>query len=221
MTRAAKLVIFDCDGVLVDSEPISTAVLAAALSAAGLPTSPAQALREYKGMLLSEIVAGAERRFRTPLPPGFGDAFERDRERAFRASLAAVPGAAAAVRSVKSAGLAVCVASQGRLEKTELTLRLTGLRDLFGEHALFSAYAVKRGKPHPDLFLHAADVMGAKPDECIVVEDTVIGVSAAIAAGMHVFAYAADSDTALLLQAGAQTMQSLAELPALIDDLVS
>jgi len=212
-----KLVIFDCDGVLVDSEPISTAVLAAALSAAGLPTSPAEALREYKGMLLSDITERAERRLGASLPAGFGDAFERDRERAFRTSLTAVPGAGAAVRSVKAAGLTVCVASQGKLEKTELTLRLTGLRDLFGEHALFSAYTVKRGKPHPDLFLHAAGAMRTKPEECVVVEDTVIGVNAAIVAGMQVLAYAADSDTALLREAGAPTMQSLAELPALIE----
>jgi HAD superfamily hydrolase (TIGR01509 family) len=208
------LVIFDCDGVLVDSEPISNTVLAASLTSAGVPTTPAEAIREYKGMLLADVRARAEQRLGGPLPDGLLEDFEREREVAFRSSLQAVPGARTAVEAVRDAGVRVCVASQGKLEKTELTLALAGLRDLFADEALFSAYQVARGKPHPDLFLHAAAVMGAAPEHCAVVEDTVLGVTAAVAAGMRVIGYAADGDPATLRAAGARPVGSLTEVPA-------
>jgi len=210
------LVIFDCDGVLVDSEPISNAVLAASLTTAGLPTSADEAVQEYKGMLLSDIRARAEQLLGRPLPDGLLDDFEREREQAFRTSLQAVPGAREAVEAVQAAGVGVCVASQGKLQKTELTLTLAGLRDLFADEALFSAYQVPRGKPHPDLFWHAAAAMGAAPERCVVVEDTVIGVSAADAAGMRVIGYAAAEDPAALRAAGAAPVRSLAEVPAVL-----
>ncbi len=216
MATDLALVIFDCDGVLVDSEPISNAVLAASLTRAGLPTSADEAIREYKGMLLADVRARAERLLGRPLPDGLLDGFERDREQAFRESLQAVPGAREAVQAVQAAGVGVCVASQGKLEKTEQTLTLAGLRDLFADDALFSAYQVPRGKPHPDLFCHAAAAMGAVPEHCAVVEDTVIGVTAAVAAGMRVIGYAAAEDPAALRAAGAQPVGSLAEVPAVL-----
>jgi HAD superfamily hydrolase (TIGR01509 family) len=216
VTADLALVIFDCDGVLVDSELISNAVLADALTAAGLPTSADEALGEYKGMLLADVRVRAERLLGRALPDGVLEDFERDREQAFRSSLQAVPGAREAVQAVRAAGVDVCVASQGRLEKTELTLTLVGLRDLFADAAVFSAYEVPRGKPHPDLFRHAAAMMGALPAGCAVVEDTVIGVTAAVAAGMRVIGYAAAEDPAALRAAGAQPVGSLAELPAVL-----
>jgi len=214
--RPPELVIFDCDGVLVDSEPISAAVLARALSSAGLLTSASQALDDYKGLLLSEAVARAEERLGAALAPGFAAAFERDRTRELKRSLRPIAEAAVTVEALRAAGVSVCVASQGKLEKTELTLTLTGLRPLFGSDALFSAYSVARGKPHPDLFLHAARVMGVSPGRSVVVEDTTIGVQAAVAAGMRAFGYAADGDAQALRAAGAETIGSLAELPARI-----
>src|SRR6185312_5249534 len=101
-----------------------------------------------------------------------------DRAEVFRRDLRPVAGAAEAVQRVSAAGVAVCVASQGKLSKTQLTLGLTGLRGLFEERALFSAQSVAHGKPAPDLFLHAADAMGATPSRCVVVEDTPSGVTA-------------------------------------------
>jgi len=216
MPRVPELVIFDSDGVLVDSEGISNAVLAHALSAVGLPTSADEALRDYKGLILHDVVARAQARLGAPLPDGFAEAFESDRLLEFRRRLMPIAGAAATVRSLRAAGVKVCVASQGKLEKTALTLHLTGLEDLFPEGTRFSAYTVPRGKPHPDLFLHAAAAMHASPDRCIVVEDTTIGVSAARAAGMRVYGYAADSDEAALRAAGAEIIHSLTDLPALI-----
>ena len=216
MAADLALVIFDCDGVLVNSEPTSNAVLAASLTTAGLPTSADEAVREYKGMLLSDVRTRAERLLGRPLPDGLLDEYERDREEAFRTSLQAVPGARDAVQAVQAAGVGVCVASQGKLEKTELTLTLAGLRDLFADGALFSAYQVPRGKPHPDLFWHAAATMGAAPECCAVVEDTVIGIRAAVAAGMRVIGYAAAEDPAALEAAGAQPVRSLAEVPVVL-----
>ena len=216
MSSARRLVIFDCDGVLVDSERISNAVLAEALRSLGLVISPQEAHDRYRGMFLSEIRADAERRLGATLPPDFVATFERDREDAFRESLEPVPGAAAMVSEVREMGFDVCVASQGRLSKTELTLTLTGLRGLFGPDALFSAHSVGRGKPAPDLFLHAASSMGTTPARSVVVEDTMIGVEAALAAGMRVIAYAPDGDGDVFRSAGAETVRALDQLPQLL-----
>ena len=212
-----RMVIFDCDGVLVDSEPISNRVLAEALTAEGLPTTLEEALAEYKGLLLSETVDRAEAKLGRALPVDWVAQYERARVEAFRRELEPIPGAAAAVERVLATGLAVCVASQGKLSKTQLTLTLTGLLDLFPPEARFSAYSVPRGKPHPDLFLHAASVMEAEPSRCVVVEDTPIGVTAAVSAGMRALGFTADSDEAALRHAGAEVLfSSLAELPALL-----
>jgi HAD superfamily hydrolase (TIGR01509 family) len=212
-----QLVIFDCDGVLVDSEPISNEVLAYELTDAGLPTTTREAIALYKGRILADVLALAESRLGSSLPEGFVDRYESRRTLEFRRRLKAIDGAAETVERVRAAGIDVCVASQGKPEKTELTLGLTGLRPLFGDDALFSAYSVPRGKPHPDLFLFAADAMATPPARCVVVEDTELGVRAAVAADMRVFAYVADSDEELLRAAGAEgVLHRLADLPAAI-----
>jgi HAD superfamily hydrolase (TIGR01509 family) len=141
---------------------------------------------------------------------------EHDRAEVFHRELRPVPGAAETVARISAAGVAVCVASQGKAEKTRLSLDLTGLLGLFPGGALFSAYSVPRGKPHSDLFLHAAASMGARPSSCVVVEDTPSGVTAAVAARMRVFGYAADSDEMTLRHAGAEILWSLEDLPALL-----
>jgi HAD superfamily hydrolase (TIGR01509 family) len=212
-----QLVIFDCDGVLVDSEVISNGVLAQMLSAEGLPTTLSEARRDCQGLLLSEVLSNAEAKLGRSLPAGWLADYERERAEVFRRELEPVPGAAEAVQRVSAAGISICVASQGKLEKTRLSLGLTGLIDLFPHGALFSAYSVARGKPYPDLFLHAAGVMGAEPSRCVVVEDTPIGVTAAASAGMRVLGYAADADETELREAGAEALLSaMAELPALL-----
>jgi HAD superfamily hydrolase (TIGR01509 family) len=209
LQQTPQLVIFDCDGVLVDSEPISNGVLAQMLSEQGLSTTLEQARGEYQGLLLSEVLERAERRLGRGLPQGWLASYEREREAVFRRELKAVQGAAAAVEAVRAAGVGVCVASQGKLAKTRLSLELTGMRSLFAEDALFSAESVARGKPHPDLFLHAASRMQVGVDGCVVVEDTPLGVVAGVAAGMRVLGYAADSDERALRDAGAEVVGSL------------
>jgi HAD superfamily hydrolase (TIGR01509 family) len=210
------LVIFDCDGVLVDSEAISNDVLARMLTREGLPTTLLEARRYYEGRLLADIRSCAEAKLGRSLPPDWLSEYEHARAEAFRRGLEPVAGAAEAVQRVKEAGLKVCVASQGALEKTRMTLGLTGLLDLFPPHALFSAHDVPRPKPDPALFLHAAATMNAKPSTCVVIEDTPSGVMAAIAAGMRAIGYAADSDERALRNAGAEIIRSLNELPGLL-----
>jgi HAD superfamily hydrolase (TIGR01509 family) len=214
--RDLQLVIFDCDGVLVDSEVISNEVLARALTAEGLPTTLAEARRDYQGLLLGHIRSQAEEKLGRSLPEDWLERYERDRAEAFHRELRPVPGATEAVKRIIAAEVAVCVASQAKLEKTRLSLGLTGLRDLFRANALFSAYSVPRGKPHPDLFLHAAAAMEAKPSRCAVVEDTASGITAAVSAGMRALGYAADSDELALREAGAEILRSLDELPLLL-----
>lgn len=211
-----QLVIFDCDGVLVDSEVISNGVLAQMLSAEGLPTTLSEARRDCQGLLLSEVLSNAEAKLGRSLPAGWLADYERERAEVFRRELEPVPGAAEAVQRVSAAGISICVASQGKLEKTRLSLELTGLRRLLPDRVLFSAYSVPRGKPHPDLFLHAAAVMGVTTAGCVVIEDTPSGVTAAVSAGMRALGYAADSDETALRRAGAEILHSLDELPGLL-----
>lgn len=184
-----KLVIFDCDGVLVDSEAISNAVMAASITAAGLPTTADEVAVLFQGMRLAEIGATIERQLGKGLAERFWDGFDADRTAAFESSLKAVDGASETVAAIRSAGIRTCVASQARLSKTKLTLGLTGLRRLFTDSELFSADTVPRGKPFPDLFLHAACTLGVPTRDCVVVEDSSIGIRAAIAAGMRAIAY--------------------------------
>jgi HAD superfamily hydrolase (TIGR01509 family) len=207
-----QLVIFDCDGVLVDSEVLSNDVLARMLTESGLPTTLPQARATCQGRLLDEVLSWAEAQLGSALPDDWLAEYERQRGEAFRRELRPVAGAAELVGEVKAAGIKVCVASQGKLEKTQFSLELTGLRDLFSEHALFSAHSVVRGKPHPDLFLHAAATMGAEPERCVVIEDTPSGVRVGAAAGMLVFGYAADSDAKALRSAGAWIVHELGEV---------
>jgi HAD superfamily hydrolase (TIGR01509 family) len=214
--RDLQLVIFDCDGVLVDSEAISNGVLARMLTAEGLPTTLEQARSDYQGLMLSEVFDRAQQKLGRELANDWLAQYERERAEEFRRELRPVPGAAELVERIRACGVAVCVASQGKLEKTRLSLEITGLRHLFPERSLFSAYSVARGKPHPDLFLYAAAEMGAEAARCVVVEDTPSGVEAGVAAGMRVFGYTADSDEAALAQAGAEVFGWLGELPALL-----
>jgi HAD superfamily hydrolase (TIGR01509 family) len=211
-----ELVIFDCDGVLVDSELISSRVLAQTLTRYGLPTTPANAQRDYEGLLLRDIDARAGAKLGRALPVDWIEVFQAERANVFRRELQPVGGAAEAVERIVAAGVPVCVASQGMIEKTRLSLALTGLDRLFSEELLFSAWLVERGKPFPDLFLHAAATLGVEPGCCAVVEDSVSGATAAVAAGMRAIGYAADGDGAKLRQAGAEVVSSMRAVPGVL-----
>jgi len=214
--QSPQLVIFDCDGVLVDSEVISNDVLARQLTAEGLPTTLAQARRDYQGLLLEQVARDAGARLGRELGEEWISRYEQVRSEEFRRELRPVAGAAELVQRIRGAGIEVCVASQGRLAKTRLSLELTGLAAHFSPEALFSAEQVARGKPFPDLFLYAAATIGAPTSRCVVIEDTASGVRAAAAARMRVLGYAPDSDAHALSAAGAELVMSLAEVPRLL-----
>lgn len=162
VSRDSQLVIFDCDGVLVDSEVISNRVLAEMLSTEGLPTTLTQARRGYQGLLLADVLSRAQEKLGRTLPRDWLARYETERAAAFHRELEPVAGAAETVKRITAAGIAVCVASQGKLAKTRLSLTLTGLDHLFPETVRFSAYSVAHGKPAPDLFLHAARDDGSR-----------------------------------------------------------
>jgi HAD superfamily hydrolase (TIGR01509 family) len=211
------LVIFDCDGVLVDSEPISMRVLTEAINAVGVAMSEAEVHAAFMGGSLEAIEREIALRRGAPLPPRWMEEFLAVRARAFDAELQPVEGAREAVEGVRALGWETCVASQGRPSKMRQTLGLTGLHDAFAAERIFSATMVRRGKPAPDLYLHAAATCGVEPDRCVVVEDSPTGVRGARAAGMRVLAYVAPGrtgDEALALAAhGAEVFHDMREVP--------
>jgi len=154
-----ELVIFDNDGVLVDSERLANAVLAGLLTDAGLPMSPNECIERFMGGSIGRVREEAERVLGRPLPDAFEDDYHRAVLGTFRTSLQPVPGIAPAISMLTTPS---CVASSGTHERIRLALEVTGLLPLF-EGRLFSVDDVARGKPHPDLFLHAAGVMRVVP----------------------------------------------------------
>lgn len=208
--------ILDCDGVLVDSERISSRILTDSINAVGWAIDFDEARERFQGESLANIVAEVERVSARSLEPAWIEAFQERRSAAFRAELTAVSGAAKAAREIRRLGFTVCLASQASLDKTRLTLGLTGLLEAFESHRLFSSSMVERGKPAPDLFLYAAHRCGYEPATCVVVEDGLRGVVAARAAGMRVLGYAADGDPAVLAEAGAEVFMDMLDLPLLL-----
>ena len=176
------LVIFDCDGVLVDSEPISLATLTRALNGIGVPLDVEAVRARFAGTSMASIMVHVVRDFGVAVPDGFVEAVKAETLAAFDAELRAVAGVAEAVSAL---AIPICVASSSDPVRLRHSLTLTGLWPLFAEN-VFSSSEVARGKPAPDLFLHAAERMGAAPGSCLVIEDSVPGVMAARAAGMRV-----------------------------------
>jgi HAD superfamily hydrolase (TIGR01509 family) len=211
VTRA---VIFDCDGVLVDSETLAAPILAELLTTLGLPTTPADVDRDFKGRSWEHglDVIRARRGGEPPWP----ELRERYRERlfaAFDAELQAIPGVATALDALDAAGVPYCVASSGDHERIRRGLRAGGLLDRFPDAAIFSVDDVAYGKPAPDLFLHAAAQMDFHPATTVVVEDSAAGVQAA---GMRVLGYAAATGAEALHAAGAEPFDAMARLPELV-----
>ncbi len=219
MTQATaarpELVVFDCDGVLVDSEPIANRIMAEAITALGWPLTAEDCIARFKGHHFDTIIAVIEDRLGRPVPADWLPNMRAATDAAFERELKPVPGVVAALDALAESGLATCVASQGPPEKLAVSLGVTGLRARF-EGRIFSAYQVERGKPHPDLFLFAAATMGVAPRACVVIEDSPLGVTAARAAGMAVLGFAPEGDGADLAAAGARLFRNMVELPDLL-----
>ncbi|MFJ5709777.1 HAD family hydrolase [Streptomyces sp. NPDC093105] len=185
------LVIFDNDGVLVDSEPISNRLLAGYLTELGHPTTYEESIRDYMGSAMHRIHDLVRERTGQRLPEDFDDTFHARVFSAFREELEPVEGTVDVLKRLVADGVPYCVASSGSHERIRVGHRKTGLDAFFPDGLVYSAEDVGRGKPAPDLFLHAAERMGVAPERCVVVEDSRLGVQAALAAGMDVYGFTA------------------------------
>jgi HAD superfamily hydrolase (TIGR01509 family) len=185
------LVIFDNDGVLVDSEPLSNRHLAAYLTELGHPTTYEDSIRDYMGSAMHRVHDLIEERTGQRLPADFDDVFHARVFAAFERELKPVPGVADVLEKLRADGVPYCVASSGSHERIRVGHRAAGLDRFFDDARIFSSQDVGRGKPAPDLFLYAAERMGTAPERCVVVEDSPLGVQAAVAAGMDVYGFTA------------------------------
>jgi len=217
-TAGPDLIVFDCDGVLVDSELLASRLLAEALAAEGCPLTAAECRARFTGISIRSVIETIEAERGRPLPADFEERVRANDLAVFARELRAVPGVAEALARIPTPK---CVASSGAPEKIRHSLTVTGLIGFFEPH-LFSAHMVARGKPAPDLFLHAARRMGVAPARCVVVEDSAAGIRAARAAGMPVLGFAGgghagDGYAAMLRAAGAAgVFDDMAALPALL-----
>jgi HAD superfamily hydrolase (TIGR01509 family) len=209
---AAQLVIFDCDGVLVDSETLANGVLAEVVGELGLAMTVEEAVRLFQGGKMADTMRIIQERLGRPLPADFERGLRARTAAAFQKGLQPVPGVEAALNQI---AIPYCVATSGPREKVELSLRITGLLPRFADH-IFSAYEVQSWKPDPGLFLHAARTMGAPPAACVVVEDSATGVRGGVAAGMTVLGYCPHGDDSDLAAHGARVFTSMADLPGLL-----
>lgn len=212
------LVIFDCDGVLVDTEPLSNRCFSEALNREGLAWDVAETMRRLMGRSMKSCVEIVEAELGRRVP---GDFVERLQDRTFarfrEEGVQAVPGVAEALDTLERAGLHTCVASSGDHGKMRITLGSAGLWNRF-DGRIFSSTQVPRGKPAPDLFLFAAERMGASPADSVVIEDSSAGAQAARAAGMRAYGYvgAPHTDRTGLVEAGAIVFDDMRTLPALL-----
>jgi HAD superfamily hydrolase (TIGR01509 family) len=221
MKRWPEVVIFDCDGVLVDSEVLASARLGAALERLGLKLDESQMRELFLGVSEQSMIGIAERALGAPLPPEFQSELANAVLADFERELKGIKGIAELIGRLDAR---VCVASSSSIERIRASLRIVGYANLFEPH-VFSASEVARGKPEPDLFLHAAQRMGASAADCLVIEDSVHGVTAARRAEMVVFGFTGGAHAqgqrynARLVEAGAAVVfDEMRDLPGLVDD---
>lgn len=209
MNENGQLIIFDCDGVLVDSESISCGTIAEIATGLGYAMTTEEAVNSFVGTSMKFVTSFLNERLASPLPLDFESQYRARMYERFKTELKPIPGIEAVLQSLT---IPACVGSNGPREKILLNLGLTKLILYFEPHHIFSAYDIKKWKPLPDLYLHAAAKMGVAPRHCIVVEDSLAGVQAARAAGMTVYGYASHSDGEDLKAAGANIIHNMSDL---------
>jgi HAD superfamily hydrolase (TIGR01509 family) len=213
------LVIFDCDGVLIDSEALCDRVISAELTQQGWLLSPAECHRQFLGVTFASIQRVAEAQLHRPLGAGWVDHLVRRVVAVMAAEVEPIPGARAAIEATTALGLPFRIASNSSHAEMAAKFARAGLADLV-QGRIHSAYDMvaqgKRGKPDPDLFLAAAAAEQVPPDGCLVIEDSLVGVTAAVAAGMTCLGFSPDTDGTELRQAGAIPFASMFALPDLL-----
>ena len=207
-----ELVIFDCDGVLVDSEPLANRVLSECFQAAGFPISYDICVAKMVGLALPSCIKLAEEWHGRALPNDFFETVQSRTYQAIRDELQPISGVGAAIEAIP---LPRCVASSSEMDKIQLSLSKTELAPFFADN-IYSAQQVARGKPFPDLFLFAAQQMGYEPKNCVVIEDSFYGARAATAAGMAVLGYAGSGFSQQLAEEGATVFDDMTALPAML-----
>ncbi|HEV8716949.1 MAG TPA: HAD family hydrolase [Candidatus Binatia bacterium] len=207
------LIIFDCDGVLVDSEPLVNRVFVEMLGELGYRLDYEATLREFSGAVMSTRLAISQQRLGWSPPAGFTRDFERRLLEVMRRDLQAVPGIREALDRLRRPW---CVVSNGTPNDMRFRLGLTGLLEAF-EPYLCSASEVARPKPAPDVFLYAARAMGVSPERCAIIEDSVPGVHAGVEAGMAIFGFARLTSARRLQEAGAWVFERMVDLPTMLE----
>jgi HAD superfamily hydrolase (TIGR01509 family) len=208
-----KCIIFDCDGVLVDSEGLSNKVLHQMTSALGFSIPYEEICKQNTGRHLKECFSWIETQSLTSLPIGFEQAYRQKTFEIFAEELQPVDGIK---EFVSNLSIPFCVASSGPIEKIKHNLGITGLLNHF-ENRIFSSYQIKSWKPNPEIFLHAAEQMGFSVPDCVVIEDSLTGVRAAVAGGFKVYALNNDEHSIKLQEAGAITINHINDLSVLLN----
>lgn len=217
LSFSPSLVIFDCDGVLVDTEPVGGRVFAEGAIELGYPASFDECLHTFRGRSMTSAVEIIEARMGFPVPDGWAGEMWRRTEKAFAGGVEPIAGVAEAISHIHKHGIPFCLASSGEMSFIHRNLQSAGLFHYF-DSRMFNAAMVVRGKPAPDLFLHAASCMGHAAETCVVIEDSLPGVQAAVAAGMAVIGYAGDplTDAEALKSEGAHVISDMSALPQLL-----
>ena len=194
MPRSYKCVIFDCDGTLVDSEPISLRVLVDMVAREGLEIPHDYAVERWSGCDLLHILGEVESRLGRELAADFPELFREQQLVHLEQEVQPIDGAAELIEAVRASGMKYCVASNAPMKKVRLCLETTGLFQYFDDNRVFSAHQVQKWKPDPDVFLFASRRLDVAPEDCCVIEDSGYGVEAALAAGMDVVYYQGAKD---------------------------
>ncbi len=207
-----ELVIFDCDGVLVDSEGLSSQVFAEEIGKLGWKISAKEILQRFKGGKFADALADIEANITQPMPPDFEQLLRRRTFAAFKQDLQPIPGITEALEQLP---LPFCVASNGPRNKIELNLGITNLLPRFSQR-IFSAYELEIWKPDPAFYLTVAERMGFAKETCLVIEDSYAGMQSATRAGIDVWVYAEGEIDQAIQQSGVPVFSNMLELPALI-----
>ncbi len=210
-----KLVVFACDGVLVDSEPVSNQVLIANLARHGLALTMEQSIELFVGGTMSGVMAKA-RTLGAELPEDWTAEVYTETYARLQQGVPLIPGIPGLLARLDAAGIPVCVASNGSEEKMRITLGQNGLWERFHPLAMFSAHALGVAKPEPGLFLAAASHFGVQARDCLVIENSGSGVTAAVRAGMRCLGFAPQGGGKKLALLGAEVFTEMEEVPALL-----
>ena len=208
-----KCIIFDCDGVLVDSEPISNQVIVDLANAYGASIDLNYAYQYFKGNSFNACADKISKLTSLELPDNFEEQYRLESFKRFRKEIKPVEGVKNVLQNLR---IPFCVASSGPVDKIKLNLELTGLSSFFQEKTIFSCYTIKKWKPNPSVFLWASETMGFKIEECLVIEDSLIGIEAALRGGFDVFGFTAHDYKDELHKKATKTFNSMKNLKELL-----